>query len=72
MPPPSDPPEDDPDGLDDEGEDDSVMLDPDVGDPPDDGTGSGSKVLKSPWLWISIGVVLAVVGGVVIGTQVND
>jgi hypothetical protein len=72
VPPPPDPLDDDPDGLDDEEEDDSIMLDPDVGDPPDDGTGSGSKILKSPWLWISIGVVVAVVGGVVIGTQVSD
>jgi len=72
VPHPPDPPvDDDPDGLDDEGEDENVLLDPDTGGKPDDGSGKGSKVLRSPWLWISIGVVVAVVGGVVIGTQVD-
>jgi hypothetical protein len=70
--PPANPPDDDPDGLEDEEEDDSVMLDPDVDSSPGGGASSGSKILRSPWLWISIGVVVAVVGGVVIGTQVND
>jgi hypothetical protein len=71
VPQNKEPPAEDPDSLDDEEEDDNVLLDPDTGGTPDNGTGTGSKVLRSPWLWISIGVVVAVVGGVVIGTQVD-
>jgi hypothetical protein len=72
LPRPPDPPAvEDPDGLEDEEEDENVLLDPEAGGTPDTGTGAGSKILRSPWLWISVGVVVAVVGGVVIGTQVN-
>ncbi|MCK9461873.1 MAG: hypothetical protein M0R80_19765, partial [Proteobacteria bacterium] len=67
-PPPDPPPEDDLDDLDDDKEDDSVVLDPDLGELPDGGATTGAKVFRSPWLWISLGVVLVVVGGVVIGT----
>jgi hypothetical protein len=66
------PPDEEPDGLDDESEDDTLLLDPDAATAPDAGPSTGSKILRSPWLWISLGVVVAVVGGVVIGTQVND
>lgn len=37
--------------------------------PPEGGEPGGSSVLRSPWLWISVGIVVAVVAGVVIGTQ---
>ena len=35
-------------------------------------TGEAAKIFKSPWFWVGVGVVVAVVGGLVIGTQVGD
>jgi hypothetical protein len=60
-------------GLEDEDEDGDADQDlsaapPVPGNPPS----PAASVLKSPWLWISVGIVVAVVGGVVIGTQVGD
>lgn len=63
--------EPDPDDVGDDREDDLVRF-PD-GDDEDDGEpGEAGKVFRSPWFWVGVGVVVAVVGGVIIGTQAGD
>lgn len=61
--------EDDDDALD-EDEDPSIRFG-DTDAPLEDAPPKISSVVKSPWLWISLGVVAAIVGGVVISTQVE-
>ena len=60
--------DEDEDALD-EDEDPSVRF----GDTDDleDTSPKFSTVMKSPWLWISLGLVAAIVGGVVVSTQVD-
>lgn len=45
---------------------------PGQGTPPETETSDAKRLLRSPWLWVSVGAVLAVVAGVVIATQVDD
>jgi hypothetical protein len=78
-PPEAHPPEAHPDGEagkalgdQDENEDPSVrFLEGDKAEG-DEEAGTGAKLLKSPWFWISIGIVTAIVTGVVVATQVGD
>ena len=63
--------EDDADVLEDDDEEDSSIQ----FDASDDASGPPEKqknILKSPWLWISIGMVAAIVTGVVVAVQVQD
>lgn len=60
-----------PDEVDDDMED-SLARFGDVDGSDDAGTGEAAKIFRSPWFWVGVGVVVAVVGGVVIGTQVGD
>jgi hypothetical protein len=66
--------------FDDEGDHDDDALDEDEdpsvrfigGVDEEAGERRFTRVMKSPWLWISVGIVAAIVTGVVVSTQVED
>ena len=55
----------------DEDEDPSIRFS-DANETEDNGERRFVTVLKSPWLWVSVGIVAAIVTGVVVSTQIED
>ena len=64
--------EDDDDLDEDEEEEEDSSIQFDTSDEPVAQPDGSKNILKSPWLWISVGVVAAIVTGVVVSVQVQD
>lgn len=60
------------DNEEDDEEESSIQYEESLDDSSNAKAERNKKILKSPWLWISVGVVAAIVTGVVVSVQVQD